>query len=132
MTISVFAPDTDTESGTESESLVEEKPTTAKGGADSGTTEGLPPTPALTAGNNQPPGIHDHDLKLEPGQAPIGRTLFIRSIPYKTPEIEVENLFKAFGPLFRFFPMIDTRGMAFVSFVSFHRRLTSRLIFCLV
>lgn len=44
------------------------------------------------------------------------RTLFVRNISFKTPPQEIHQLFESYGDIFRFFSMIDKRGMAFVSY----------------
>ena len=75
------------------------------------------PTPALTPSTEQ--NANPKLERDEDDQVPVVRTLFIRNIPYKTPADEIELLCRSFGPLQRYFGMIDNRGLAFVSYVPY-------------
>ena len=48
------------------------------------------------------------------------RTLFIRNIDYSVSGDELQKICETYGQMKKFFPLIENRGMAFVTYVSLH------------
>jgi len=46
------------------------------------------------------------------------RTLFVRNIAYEVSTDELREMFEQYGEIKRFFPLINKRGMAFITYVS--------------
>lgn len=45
------------------------------------------------------------------------RVLFVRNVCYDCPESEIKNMFAAFGEVKKFYSILETRGMAFITYV---------------
>ena len=88
-----------------------------------------PPQEHLRKGPRPPKHLEKEVREARLAQERPSRTLFIRNITYNTTESYLQELFGRFGDVKKIFSLVETRGMAFITYVSHHKIIQ---LFCFI
>lgn len=70
----------------------------------------------MDAGDNMAPSMMAQPRRQNNDSKIANHTVFIYNCPYNLPKNELENYIKSFGEVLNFYPQIETKGQAFVTY----------------